>query len=88
MTLWYRAPEVLLGCTHYAPAVDMWSCAGIFAEMVQKVCSPVPHRHSFLLQCCSGRLPPAGRGWDTAMLSRPLSCSGAITGAVGGPWLS
>ena len=39
MTLWYRAPEVLLGCTHYAPAVDMWSCSAIFAEMVQKVCS-------------------------------------------------
>ena len=37
MTLWYRAPEVLLGCTHYAPAVDMWSCSAIFAEMVQKV---------------------------------------------------
>jgi len=37
VTLWYRAPEVLLGCTHYAPAVDMWSCAAIFAEMVQKV---------------------------------------------------
>lgn len=36
VTLWYRAPEVLLGCTHYAPAVDMWSCAGIFAEMAQK----------------------------------------------------
>lgn len=40
VTLWYRAPEVLLGCTHYAPAVDMWSCAGIFAEMVQKVLPP------------------------------------------------
>jgi serine/threonine protein kinase len=39
VTLWYRAPEVLLGCTHYAPAVDMWSCSAIFAEMVQKVCS-------------------------------------------------
>jgi serine/threonine protein kinase len=38
VTLWYRAPEVLLGCTHYAPAVDMWSCSAIFAEMVQKVC--------------------------------------------------
>ncbi len=37
VTLWYRAPEVLLGCTHYAPAIDMWSCAAIFAEMVQNV---------------------------------------------------
>ena len=37
MTLWYRAPEVLLGCTHYTPAVDMWSNACIFAEMLRKV---------------------------------------------------
>ena len=37
VTLWYRAPEVLLGCTHYTPAVDMWSNACIFAEMLRKV---------------------------------------------------
>lgn len=37
VTLWYRAPEVLLGTTHYAPGVDIWSVACIFAEMVHKV---------------------------------------------------
>jgi cyclin-dependent kinase len=36
VTLWYRAPEVLLGCTHYAPAVDIWSVACIFAELARK----------------------------------------------------
>lgn len=36
VTLWYRAPEVLLGATHYAPAVDMWSVGCIFAELVRK----------------------------------------------------
>lgn len=36
VTLWYRAPEVLLGCTHYAPAVDIWSIGCIFAELVKK----------------------------------------------------
>lgn len=30
LTLWYRAPEVLLGSTHYSTAVDMWSVACIF----------------------------------------------------------
>uniref|UniRef100_A0A803PXH0 Protein kinase domain-containing protein n=1 Tax=Cannabis sativa TaxID=3483 RepID=A0A803PXH0_CANSA len=25
LTLWYRAPEVLLGATHYSTGVDMWS---------------------------------------------------------------
>ncbi|XP_073144790.1 cell division control protein 2 homolog D-like [Henckelia pumila] len=34
LTLWYRAPEVLLGATHYSPAVDIWSVACIFAELV------------------------------------------------------
>lgn len=28
---------MLLGCTHYAPAVDMWSVGCIFAELVRKV---------------------------------------------------
>ncbi|CAH9087054.1 unnamed protein product [Cuscuta europaea] len=34
LTLWYRAPEVLLGATHYATAVDMWSVGCIFAELI------------------------------------------------------
>ena len=43
VTLWYRAPEVLLGATHYAPAVDIWSIACIMAELARKVggCSGV-----------------------------------------------
>lgn len=36
VTLWYRAPEVLLGSTHYSTPVDMWSVGCIFAEMVRK----------------------------------------------------
>ncbi|KAH0930709.1 hypothetical protein HID58_016436 [Brassica napus] len=31
LTLWYRAPEVLLGATHYSTAVDMWSVGCVFA---------------------------------------------------------
>lgn len=34
VTLWYRAPELLLGTKHYTKAVDMWSTGCIFAEMV------------------------------------------------------
>ncbi|KAL9265102.1 Cyclin-dependent kinase B2-1-like protein [Drosera capensis] len=34
LTLWYRAPEVLLGATHYSHGVDMWSVGCIFAELV------------------------------------------------------
>jgi serine/threonine protein kinase len=36
VTLWYRAPEILLGNKHYSPAVDMWSIGCIFAELVMK----------------------------------------------------
>lgn len=34
VTLWYRAPEVLLGSRHYSTAIDMWSVGCIMAEMV------------------------------------------------------
>ena len=34
--MWYRAPEVLLGSTRYAAALDIWSIAAIFAEMTTK----------------------------------------------------
>jgi len=36
VTLWYRAPEVLLGSRHYSTAIDMWSVGCIMAEMVNK----------------------------------------------------
>lgn len=36
VTLWYRAPEVLLGCPRYATPVDIWSVGCIFAEMATK----------------------------------------------------
>ena len=34
ITLWYRPPEVLLGTRHYSTAVDVWSIACIWAEML------------------------------------------------------
>jgi len=34
VTLWYRAPEVLLGQKEYSLAVDLWSIGCIFAETV------------------------------------------------------
>jgi cyclin-dependent kinase 1 len=36
VTLWYRAPEVLLGSTRYSCPVDIWSIGCIFAEMVTR----------------------------------------------------
>lgn len=34
VTLWYRAPDVLLGSQRYGTAVDIWSVGCIFAEML------------------------------------------------------
>jgi len=36
VTLWYRAPEILLGSKQYACPVDMWSLGPIFAEMITR----------------------------------------------------
>jgi len=36
VTLWYRAPEILLGKDKYSTPVDIWSTGCIFAEMVTK----------------------------------------------------
>lgn len=34
VTLWYRAPDVLLGSRKYSTPIDVWSIGCIFAEMV------------------------------------------------------
>jgi len=37
VTLWYRAPELLLGSTNYGPAIDMWSVGCLFSELLAGV---------------------------------------------------
>lgn len=34
VTIWYRAPELLLGAKHYGPAIDLWAIGCIFAELL------------------------------------------------------
>ncbi|KAH9498192.1 Cyclin-dependent kinase 2 [Bulinus truncatus] len=36
VTLWYRAPEILLGSRFYSTPVDVWSLGCIFVEMVRR----------------------------------------------------
>ncbi|KAK7389183.1 hypothetical protein VNO78_24018 [Psophocarpus tetragonolobus] len=36
VTLWYRAPELLLGAKEYSTAIDMWSVGCIMAELIAK----------------------------------------------------
>lgn len=36
VTLWYRAPDVLMGSKNYSTSVDIWSVGCIFAEIVTR----------------------------------------------------
>jgi cyclin-dependent kinase 12/13 len=36
ITLWYRPPELLLGCEKYTPKIDTWSVGCIVAEMFRR----------------------------------------------------
>lgn len=35
-TLWYRAPEILLGSIEYSTPIDIWSVGCIFVELITK----------------------------------------------------
>ena len=46
VTLWYRAPEILLAGAkhnHYSVEVDVWSLGAIFAEVANKKVAISPH---------------------------------------------
>ena len=67
VTLWYRAPEILLGAKHYSTPVDIWSIGCIFAEMINQrplfpgdSVSPLP-----LLRppCAVFSVPPCDSDW-------------------------
>lgn len=34
VTIWYRAPELLLGARHYTPAIDLWAVGCILGELL------------------------------------------------------
>lgn len=34
VTIWYRAPELLMGTRHYTPAIDMWAVGCIWGELL------------------------------------------------------
>ena len=56
VTLWYRAPELLLGAQLYGPAVDAWSAGCVLAEMLRAGRPLWPGR---------GELDQLSRVWET-----------------------
>ncbi|XP_017217837.1 probable serine/threonine-protein kinase At1g09600 isoform X1 [Daucus carota subsp. sativus] len=74
VTLWYRAPELLLGATSYGAAIDMWSVGCILAELfVGKPIMPgrteVEQMHKIFKLCGS----PSEQYWKKTKLPHATS---------------
>jgi serine/threonine protein kinase len=54
VTLWYRAPEILLGTKVYSTPVDMWSVGCILSELITGGTPLFPGENvrSVAFQCC------------------------------------
>jgi len=66
VTLWYRAPDVLLGSRKYSTSVDVWSIGCIFAEMAN--CRPLfpgSSESDQLLKIFKGLGTPTLQSWPT-----------------------
>jgi cyclin-dependent kinase 12/13 len=60
VTLWYRAPELLLGSTDYGVGIDLWSAGCLLAEMFRGVPimpgrTEVTNNHAKLFSFCTCR---------------------------------
>jgi serine/threonine protein kinase len=53
VTIWYRAPELLLGARHYTRAVDVWAAGCIFAELLtlRPLFQARAHHHTTTTAC-------------------------------------
>ncbi len=72
VTLWYRAPDILMGSKNYSTSVDIWSVGCIFAEMVnKKPLFPGSNEDDQLLKIFKGRGTPELEAWPE-MKSLPL----------------
>lgn len=66
VTIWYRAPELLLGARHYTPVIDLWAAGCIWGELMalrpmfkgEEVRMP-PKSKTVPLQMCVARLTAA-----------------------------
>jgi cyclin-dependent kinase 10 len=64
VTLWYRAPELLLGTSSYGPAVDMWSIGCIVGELLlHRPLIPASTELGQLTAICNLLGTPSARIW-------------------------
>ena len=74
-TIWYRAPELLLGTKYYTPSVDLWSAGLVLAELLQS--SP----------CLTGDTPIEQLSLIVKLLGSPTSGDLSALTAMGCPEL-
>ncbi|KAL8932801.1 MAG: hypothetical protein Q9216_006666, partial [Gyalolechia sp. 2 TL-2023] len=73
VTIWYRAPELLLGTKYYTPTVDMWSAGLVLAELIQSE------------PCLTGETPIDQLSLIVKLLGSPSSDDLAALSAMGCP---
>ncbi|MCJ1287089.1 hypothetical protein MMC26_006437 [Xylographa opegraphella] len=75
VTIWYRAPEILLGTKYYTQSVDMWSAGLILAELLLST------------PCLTGETPIEQLALIVKLLGSPSSHDIAALTAMGCPEL-
>lgn len=66
VTLWYRAPDVLMGSSKYSSTIDIWSAGCIFAEMASgKPLFPGKNNNDQLLQIFKVLGTPNEKDWPS-----------------------
>ncbi|KAI4283829.1 MAG: hypothetical protein L6R35_005044, partial [Caloplaca aegaea] len=73
VTIWYRAPELLLGTKYYTPAVDVWSAGLVLAELIQSE------------PCLTGEKPVEQLSLIVKLLGSPTPDDLAALSAMGCP---
>ncbi len=75
VTIWYRAPELLLGTKYYTSSVDLWSAGLVLAELLQST------------PCLTGETPIEQLSLIVKLLGSPVPDDLAEMSAMGCPEL-
>ena len=75
VTIWYRAPELLLGTKNYTPSIDLWSAGLILAELLLSA------------PCLPGETPVEQLALTVKLLGSPTPDDTAALSAMGCPEL-